>query len=183
MPDPDAARERRTPPCPLRGDEDALYRTYASPLRRAVACRARGVSPDQVDDACATAWLILLRAQPRRETVFGWLIVVATHEAWRLAGADRLHSPVLRDHTGGNDTRLDPPVAECDPLARLHARERLREVVAAMPRRQLDMLALVAYGYSYDEIGELTGATWRTVDRQLRRARRALDPLRDALAA
>ena len=183
MPDSHAARERRTSPCPLRGDEDALYRAYAYPLRKAVAQRARGASGDQVDDACATAWLILLRAQPRRETVFGWLIVVAVHETWRLAAADRTHTPVLRDLDGVADHVLDPPGEHRDPLAAMYARERLREVVATLARRQVDMLALRAYGYSYDEIVELTGASYRTVDRQLRRARRALDPLRDPLAA
>ena len=180
MPDPDAARERRTSPCPLRGDEDALYRAYAHRLRQIVAARTRGATPDQLDDACATAWLILLRAQPRRETAFGWLTVVAVRETWRLIAADYRHAPLTFD---ADDTRLDPPAETKDLLAPMHARERLREVVAALPRRQLDAIALRAYGYSYDEIAELTGATWRTVDRQLRRGNRALDPLREPLAA
>jgi DNA-directed RNA polymerase specialized sigma24 family protein len=184
MPDPDPARERRALPCTLRGDEDTLYRTHAHRLRQAVARRNRGVSPDQVEDACATAWLILLRVQPRRETIFGWLFVVAVHETWRLAAADRMHAPVLRDLDDGvRNGVLDPPGELRDPLARVHARELLREIAETLPRRQLEAIALRAYGYSYDEIGELTGATWRTVDRQLRRGTRALDALRDSLAA
>jgi len=180
MPDPDAARERRTSPCALRGDEDALYRAYAYPLRKAVALRTRGASRDQVDDACATAWLILLRAQPHRETAFNWLVVVATYEAWRLVAADDRHAPLCLD---ADDSRLGWLAIENDPLAPMHARERLRAVAAALPERKRHMIALLAYGYSYAEIATLTGATPRTVNRQLARAKRRLDPLRDPLAA
>ena len=67
-------------------------------MRRAVH------GPDAlVEDACQTAWVILLRAQPDRATVFAWLLTVATHEAWRLSAADRRSCPLTRP----DDTELD----------------------------------------------------------------------------
>ena len=53
------------------------------------------------------------------------------------------------------------------------AREAL-DAVAALPARQARVLGLHVAGYSYAEIGERTGDTYRTVDRQMARARRAL---------
>jgi RNA polymerase sigma factor (sigma-70 family) len=182
MPDPEAARERRASPCALRGDEDALYRAHAHRLRRAVRSLVGG-SDDQVEDACAFAWLILLRAQPRRETAFAWLVTVAVREAWRLTAADRAQAPVLASEPLLSDSPLEAVAAPFDPLARMHARERLCEVAATLPERKLRLVALQALGYSYAEIAALTGDTPRTVDRQLRRAKRLLDPLREPLAA
>jgi RNA polymerase sigma factor (sigma-70 family) len=45
-------------------------------------------------------------------------------------------------------------------------------VVASLPERQREMFTLRLGGYSYQEISQRTGATTRTVDRQLGRARR-----------
>jgi RNA polymerase sigma factor (sigma-70 family) len=182
MPDPDAARERRASPCVLRGDEDALYRAHADRLRRTV----RGLvaaSDDQVDDACATAWLILLRSQPHRDTAFGWLVTVAVRETWRLTRADRTAAPVHTCAREGAGAALDPPAELLDPLAPMHARERLRAVAQTLPVRKRRLVALQALGFTYAEIAELTGDTPRTVDRQLRYAKRLLDPLREPLPA
>ena len=34
-----------------------------------------------IEDACQTAWAILLRRQPERDAIFAWLRVVAVREA------------------------------------------------------------------------------------------------------
>src|SRR5438128_8928556 len=62
-------------PSPL-GDEDALYRAHDRELHRAVAHAVRAPG-ELVDDACQTAWAMLLRTQPERYAIFGWLRVVA----------------------------------------------------------------------------------------------------------
>ena len=71
-----------------RGDEDELYRRHHRDLHRAVA-RAVRAPRELIEDACQTAWAILLRSQPERHAIFAWLRVVAIHEAYRLSAIDR----------------------------------------------------------------------------------------------
>jgi DNA-directed RNA polymerase specialized sigma24 family protein len=71
-----------------RGDEAELYLLHHDRLVRAVA-RTVNAPAALVEDACQTAWLILLRRQPDRDTVFGWLRTVAVHEAYRLSRDER----------------------------------------------------------------------------------------------
>jgi DNA-binding NarL/FixJ family response regulator len=80
--EPTAATAPPQRPTP-RGDEGELYRRHHRDLHRTVA-RAVNGSRELIEDACQTAWLILLRRQPDRERVFGWLRTVAIHEAYRL---------------------------------------------------------------------------------------------------
>ena len=51
-----------------RGDEDALYRAHHAELRRAVA-RAVNAPRELIEDACQTAWTMLLRNQPDRYAI------------------------------------------------------------------------------------------------------------------
>lgn len=71
-----------------RGDEDALYRAHHAELRRTVA-RAVNAPRELIEDACQTAWTMLLRNQPDRYAIVGWLRVVAIHEAYRLSATER----------------------------------------------------------------------------------------------
>jgi hypothetical protein len=77
-----------TPHPTPRGDEDKLYRRHHRELHRAVS-RAVQAPRELIEDACQTAWAILLRRQPERDAVFAWLRVVAVHEAYRLSAIDR----------------------------------------------------------------------------------------------
>ena len=71
------------------GDEADLYRRHHHELVRSVR-RAVNASGELVEDACQSAWLILLRRQPERgPMLFGWLRTVAIHEAYRLSRAER----------------------------------------------------------------------------------------------
>src|SRR4051794_35494561 len=72
------------------GDEDVLYRRHHRDLQRAVA-HAVTAPRELIEDACQSAWAILLRSQPERTSIFGWLYVVATREALRLRERDRRH--------------------------------------------------------------------------------------------
>jgi len=42
-----------------------------------------------VEDACLFAWLQLLRRQPDRDHIRGWLCTVARRETWRLCAEAR----------------------------------------------------------------------------------------------
>jgi RNA polymerase sigma factor (sigma-70 family) len=182
MPHPSEARPRHDSSSPLRGDEDALYRAHAARLRDVVRRHVRATDA-QIEDACALAWLILLRRQPERDSVFAWLATVAIREAWRLTAADRDQAPLQRLDDPPGDAPYERVAVAPDLDAALDAAERLRAVVAALPERQRRLVALQAYGYSYAEMAGQTGDTPRSVERQLMRAKRRLDSLRTPLAA
>jgi RNA polymerase sigma factor (sigma-70 family) len=165
-----------------RGDEDDLYRRYHRDLKRAVA-HAVNASGELIEDACQTAWTILLRNQPDRYAIFAWLRVVAIHEAYRLSAIERRDAHLERlanDDGDWHETTADPRSLD----AVVEAREALR-VVASLPQRQRDDLALLVAGYSYREIAEITGGrTYTNVNKALvkARARIRLARLRDAQA-
>lgn len=145
----------------LQGDEEQLYRQHHLALLRAVA-HVVNAPPALIEDACQMAWTTLLRNQPRRETIFGWLRRVAIHEAYRLSAIDR------------RDARFEqiPPLATDDEALdhALRAREALRALAALPDRQGRDMTMRVA-GYSYKEIAALTGRTYTNVDKTLDKAR------------
>ena len=65
-----------------RRTEDALFRRHHCALVRAVG-RVVHASDALIEDACAIAWLQLIRTQPERTArLFGWLRTVAIHEAY-----------------------------------------------------------------------------------------------------
>jgi RNA polymerase sigma factor (sigma-70 family) len=153
-----------------RGDEAELYLRHHHELVRAVA-RAVNASRELIEDACQTAWLILLRRQPDRNRVFGWLRTVAIHEAYRLSGIER--RDVRLDALASVDGVVRGPelVADRRSCIDRHLEARLAlERVAELPVRQRRLFALQVAGLSYAEAAVATGDSVRTVDRQLRRA-------------
>lgn len=107
----------------LRGNEGELIATHGARLR-VIVSKAVNTAEVNVDDACAFAWLQLLAIQPRRETVFPWLIRVAIREAWRL---DRIQR---RDE--GVDERILEGVESPTESERTEARLTLEEMIAAL---------------------------------------------------
>jgi RNA polymerase sigma factor (sigma-70 family) len=178
---PSSPAHPRRPACsPLRGDEADLYRTHAARLRRVVRLNVTG-SEELIDDACAHAWAVLLRTQPRRETVFSYLVTVAIHEAWRLARADREQCPLTAPlEQGSGEAMIDRLPGPGRTDTQVLARETLREIAAVLPERKRLVLVLKALGYSYAEIGALLGWSYWTVNRQLMRAYRSVDAIADA---
>jgi len=142
------------PAPPQRGDEAELYRRHHRDLHRAVA-RVVRAPHELIEDACQTAWAILLRNQPDRHSIFGWLRVVAIHEAYRLSALGRremLLVPPRSDQPDWTDTIVDSRTLD-DAIRTLDALEAL----ASLPQRQRTDLVLKVAGFSYDEIAELTG--------------------------
>jgi RNA polymerase sigma factor (sigma-70 family) len=175
-----SAPSRRPACAPLRGDEADLYRLHADHLWRVVRNNVAGPR-ERIDDACQSAWAIMLRTQPRRETVFAYLITVAIHEGWELSRRDRRQCPLLiEDDDVRGELHIEQTRGSGSPEAQVLARETLREIADALPSRQRTVVALLALGYSYREIGELLEYSYTTVNRQLVRAQRTLRPTRDA---
>jgi DNA-directed RNA polymerase specialized sigma24 family protein len=155
-----------------RGDEDELYRQHHLELRRAVA-RVVGAPRELIEDACQTAWTILLRSQPDRYAIFGWLRVVAIHEAYRLSAIERRDARLERlrpDDGDWQDVTADPRSLD-DAVDALEA---LR-VLASLPKRQRNDVSLVIAGYSYAEIRERTpGRTATNLNKSLVKARQRI---------
>jgi len=136
-----------------RGDEAELYRRHHRDLVRAVT-RLVNAPVELIEDACQSAWTILLRRQPDRDRVYGWLRAVAVHEAYRLSRAERREAR-LEDLglVDGWESLIPDPVSIDQTI---EARRALR-TLAALPDRQREYLSLLVAGFSYREIGEMTG--------------------------
>jgi len=122
-----------------------------------------GGDAELVEEACSFAWAQLIRKQPQRPTVFAWLWRVAVRELWRLQRAE-----------AGQQKAREPRPKACSPIEIRHTWIEALDALGALLPRQRRMLGLQTAGYTYDDICEATGATWRTVDRQLVRARKRL---------
>lgn len=142
----------------LRGDEDELYRQHHHDLRRAVA-HAVNAPRELIEDACQNAWTIMLRTQPDRTSIFGWLYVVASREAFRLCERERRN---LHLETMLPDGSWDAVIADAFSIDDiLEAREALTILAGLSERQRADLTLLVA-GFSYREIAQMTGGRTQT---------------------
>lgn len=158
-----------TAPPPPRGDEEALYRAHHRDLHRAVAHAVRAPR-ELIEDACQSAWAMLLRTQPDRHAIFSWLRVVAIHEAYKLSAIARRDARL--EHVRPQDGNWHDVIA--DPRSLDDALEALEALgaLAALPARQRRDLGLKVAGFSYNEIGVLTGGrTFTNVNKSLVKAR------------
>jgi DNA-directed RNA polymerase specialized sigma24 family protein len=157
-----------TPPRP-RGDEDDLYRRHHHDLRRAVGKTVRAPR-ELIEDACQTAWTILLQTQPDRYAIVAWLRRVAIHEAYRLSRIER-REVRLESLRPRDDDSCEVAVDRRSLDDAVEALEALR-ILSALPQRQRADLSLKVAGYSYEEIRSRTrGRTMTNVNKSLRKAR------------
>jgi RNA polymerase sigma factor (sigma-70 family) len=154
-------------------DVDAVYMSSATKVRGLVQGTVRAPEP-VIEDACQTAWARLVRdrRRVRSDTAVAWLVTTAIREAIRLtrrAGRELFLEDLLDDETGALPGQAPDPALDelVDCRLRLNG-------LQVLPERQQRFIWLQALGWSYAEISDLTGASPRTVDRQLIRARRAL---------
>ncbi len=130
-------------------------------------------SAANVDDACGFAWLQLVRHRPPAAAAFAWLCTTAVREAIKL----QHRTARLIDLDALAEVALEPTQGPERSLELIAAGEQIR--AARLQAGAARVLGLRAAGYGREEIAELTGDSPRTIDRQLRRARRKLrDPLR-----
>lgn len=152
-------------------DVAELYAGQAGRVRRLVRTGVRAAEP-VIDDACQTAWtrLVCHRARVCPDAAVSWLVTTALREAFRLTRctARELSLEELLEQAGELPTAQTPPLEE---TAELRAR---LDTVRLLPERQQRLVWLQGLGFSYPEITARTGATSRTIDRQLVRARRRL---------
>jgi RNA polymerase sigma factor (sigma-70 family) len=171
MQPPDRIERPATPSCAAarpRGDEAELYRRHQDDLLRAVS-RVVNAPLELVEDACQTAWTILLRRQPDRVSILAWLRVVAVHEAYRLCRAQQRDAH-LEDLAHGEG--WEAFVADGTTIDDVVEAHRALGLLARLPERQRDDLSLLVAGFSHREIAEMTGGrTLTNVNKHLARAR------------
>jgi RNA polymerase sigma factor (sigma-70 family) len=158
----------------------AFYRAHQHRLLKRVHASARRAGDTVAEDACAYAWLQLVRRTDIQldRSGFAWLATVAVHEAWRLTeiGREQLAGPFLPeiDHP---DELPEPAGHAADPLelviaAELHHARRV--AFSCLEARERRELLLHAGGYRYHEIAELTGTSYTAVNRWIAQARTRL---------
>ena len=150
----------------------AFYAAQHSRVEASVRYRARRADHAIVADACAIAWLALVRRADITLDDRGaaWLKLTATHAAWHLMdrGPEILAGLFLTnpDHP---DELAEPATLDGDPVATAinheTQRERVQQFATLKPRERRDLFLLAA-GYKYREIAELTGSTYTGVNRR-----------------
>jgi RNA polymerase sigma factor (sigma-70 family) len=153
-------------------DTAALFSRYDRKLRDRVSAVVN-TSQANIEDACMFAWLQLLRHEiDEIDAAYSWLTTVAIREAVKLDRADRRTRSLPVDATGAVIEPIDPR----DELAARDMLDHAAAVIqqAGLTSRQLEMIALQAWGLNYKEIAARTGNSRRTVDRELVRARAQL---------
>ncbi|MGH2714670.1 MAG: RNA polymerase sigma factor [Thermoleophilaceae bacterium] len=156
----------------------AFYARYASRLQRIVSTKVN--APTQtIEDACQNAWATLLRREDVTldERGAAWLTTVAIHEGWRLmrrgevpAGAMRSGMPQVGELP---EPAADEPAADAQALARIEHAERVADL-RTLKESERRALYLKALGYSYNEICDLTAASYTAVNRRLSEGRARL---------
>jgi RNA polymerase sigma factor (sigma-70 family) len=167
----DVARRRAVTPR-QRGDEAELFERHGQRLVRIVQ-HTIGVPRHIAEDACAIAWVQLLRTQPERDAIFAWLRVVATREALRLIRAQGRQVPFDEDPT-------EPEPVHAGTSADLQLALEALEHMAELTPQQVRIFSLHVAGLSYDEICAASGYSWTQVNRHMGRARSRLRARRKA---
>jgi DNA-directed RNA polymerase specialized sigma24 family protein len=144
-----------------------------------VSSQTRSAGPETRLDACAFAWLKLVRRPdiPLDRHGLFWLATVAAREAWRAKReCQEIPCGTFAPERDDELELRDPPDPASDPLdmapAELH-RERIARFARLKPRERRDPL-LSAGGYKYHEIAAATGSTDIAVNRRITEGRAQL---------
>jgi RNA polymerase sigma factor (sigma-70 family) len=122
-----------------------------------------------LEDACQAAWTALLASTTPVDgpSVLSWLATTARREALLILRRSEAELTLLADQP--RTAELDT----ADPQRAAEFWERLGQV-RRLSRRQQQIVWMQGMGFRYEEIAAETGETRRTVERQLRVARRRL---------
>ena len=153
------------------GDETEIYRRHHDEFVLALI-RRFGVTRDQAEDAVQFAFLQLLRHQPDREYVDGWLFLTAKRELF----AHRAKRN--RELATAHDTMAQTPaIASIEDQAAGRAALRL---IDQLTPHQATVLRMRIAGLSYKEIRAHTGHNHTWVNRHVTEGRAALRKLLDS---
>ena len=154
-----------------------MFARHEQALRR--TARRYSLCADDADDALQRALEILLTKAPSDDPreLIRWTQTVVKHEALAVR-RDReriLSGPAAAPSERGREDWVALIPAEADgPPERAERREaiaRSREALQALKPQELRALSLLAEGYSYVEIGEITGFSQTKINRCLAEGR------------
>jgi RNA polymerase sigma factor (sigma-70 family) len=161
-----------------RAEIAAFYDQHAEHLQRVVRAKVDG--PEQtIEDACQNAWAILLRRDDvaLKDSAAAWLATVAIREGWRLTRTADVPIGAMRadSHDEGElpERAAAAPGTDEQALARVEHSQRVAALRTLKTRERRD-LYLLALGYRYREIAELTDSTYTAVNRRLSEGRAQL---------
>ena len=164
---------RGSRPARARLDEAALALVARHGGQILATARRYAATAEDAEDAYQRGLEILLTKAPTasEEELIPWLKTVVKHEAFALRRARERHSPVTDDgHLGDRPT---PHAVTHDQAARLEQLSQGAEALRDLKPQEIRALVLKAEGYSYREIGELTGWSYTKVNRLITEGRRA----------
>jgi RNA polymerase sigma factor (sigma-70 family) len=153
------------------------YARHEATLRR--TARRYSLCADDADDALQRALEILLKKAPSEDPreLIRWTQTVVKHEALAvrrereriLAGPAAVRpEPDAEDWVATIPSRADGPAERAE---RHEAVARSREALQSLKPQELRALTLLAEGYSYREIGEITGYSQTKINRCLAEGR------------
>ena len=156
-----------------------FYQDHAERLRRAITHKTCGLNEAIIDDACAFAWETLLGRPDidlEHYQAYWWMYRVALRQAWALGRARRREQP-MGGLNGADENSLEPASGDadvCDLVADRVDCATVHEVLGRLHWRERRELLLYAHGFSYQEIAQLTGASYTAVNRWIVRGKNAL---------
>lgn len=158
-----------------------IYARNEAALRR--TARRYSLCEDDADDALQRSLEILLRKAPTAEPreLVKWTQTVVKHEALAIRSERERVLPAPEKSEGGfEDWVALLPSAADGPAERAEKRElfaRSREALGELKPQELRALTLLAQGYSYAEIGEITSWSRTKINRCLAEGRERLRAL------
>lgn len=171
------------------GDAEAFGDLYGRHVRAVRAyCLWRTADPHSAEDATATVFLEAWRRRNQlllgTESAVPLLMGIATNVVrgqWR--SRRRHRDALVRLHSAEPHAFADP---EAEAIARLDAIQQVKEAgaeIRALPRRERDVLALIAWGgLSYEEVAVALELPIGTVRSRLARARARLGTADDSIS-
>jgi RNA polymerase sigma factor (sigma-70 family) len=165
---------RRARPARAEIDEAALELLARHGAHILATARRYAATPEDAEDAYQRGLEILLTKAPTtsEDDLVPWLKTVVKHEAFALRRQRDRHSPVTDD--GELSERGTPAAATHDQAERYERLRQGAEALRQLKPQEIRALLLKAEGYSYAEIGELTGWSYTKVNRCLTEGRQAL---------
>ncbi|HEY7077252.1 MAG TPA: sigma-70 family RNA polymerase sigma factor [Solirubrobacteraceae bacterium] len=164
---------RKSPPPRGEIDEAALALLSRHGAQILATARRYAATPEDAEDAYQRGLEILLTKAPTTsdEELVPWLKTVVKHEAFSLRRQRERHSPVTDDGSLGD--RPTPSAITHDEAERYERLHQGAEALHQLKPQEIRALLLKAQGYTYREIGEITGWTYTKVNRCLTEGRRA----------
>ena len=150
---------------PARGviDDAALALLARHGAQILATARRYAATPEDAEDAYQRGLEILLTKAPTADEaeLVPWLKTVVKHEAFALRRQRERHSPVTDDGNLGD--RGTTAAATPDQAERYERLRQGAEALRQLKPQEIRALLLKAEGYSYAEIGEITGWSYTKV--------------------